>query len=346
MGSLGSDLIQQVLNTGGGDTPTPAAVDRVRSEVTPSLTELLDVGARIRPLLYGGSQVGFVRAVHSYERRILFSWFKDVEDRLHHLIKSGTTLTDAEVDSLDGHEARYLVDQINKITDADVSLFPYIYAYSTTAASDMLWYSLGAKASSWSNKVIKIPGGYSFDLPFPSEHSRLWVSISTGRDRARHRLDANYNSAMITRALVGKGADKLYRDLHKTQESLASDNDDAWMQVVTLDKGDIDFTDGWGHAHQDDSVEGVIREADGMNAVDKHEKFFEDHYRRQQAAADAEAEVKRRRFERATEDSGIYDVMSIMTSAQMREMDEQERRDRMSVEDQADNVLRRQDTKH
>lgn len=324
MGTVGTELLQQLMS-GELARPTPETVARVRSDVTPALTELLDRGFRARPLILKGKVVGFVRGLHSGERRQLFSWFTDAQDRIFHLLSLATTLTTDEIEALDGYEAQALLQVVDKMTDADLSLYPYISAYSTTSSSEILWYGRGAGVASWTDRTISLPGGWEFRLIAPPEHARLWAGVAAMRERSKRRVDDTYNAAMITRALTGKGADKLYQALKKTQEALLADSDAPWMQVVRVEIKDINFADGWGHAHQDDSVEGILREVEGMAKMDKHERFMAAFYDQQMEAAKAEEEEMERRFQRAMESSGIEDSASILTSLQIKDLDKRDR---------------------
>jgi hypothetical protein len=145
------------------------------------------------------------------------------------------------------------------------------------------------------------------------------------RERSKRRVDDTYNAAMITRALTGKGADKLYQALKKTQESLQPDLDAPWMQVVRVEVRDINFADGWGHAHQDDSVEGILREVEGMAKMDKHERFMAAFYNQQMEAAQQQEAEMEARFQRAMESSGIEDSASVLTHLQIKDLDKRDR---------------------
>jgi hypothetical protein len=324
MGTVGSDLLQQLMS-GEMDRPTPETVERVRTEVTPALAELLDRGFRARPLLLRGQLVGFARGIHTGERRQLFSWFLSATDRIFHLLSLGTTLTDDEINNLDGYEAQALLKIIDRATDADISLYPYITAFSTTSSSEILWYGRGAALAAWDNKVVPLPGGFQFNLISPPEHARLWVGVAALRERSKRRIDDTYNAAMITRALTGKGADKLYQALKKTQDSLLADSTKPWMEIVKVETKDINFADGWGHSHQDDTVEGVLREIEGMARMDKHEQFMATFYDQQMEAAKKEEDEMEARFQRAMVTAGVEDSASILTHLQIRDLDKRDK---------------------
>lgn len=324
MGTVGTELLQQLMS-GELARPTPETVARVRAEVTPALSELLDRGLRARPFTVRGRVAGFVRGLHSGERRQLFSWFTDAQDRIYHLLSLATTLTHTEIESLDGYEAQALLKAVDRMTDADLSLYPYISAYSTTSASEILWYGRGTSVAAWTDREIHLPGGWTFKLIAPPEHARLWAGVAALRERSKKRIDDTYNAAMITRALTGKGADKLYQALKKAQENLQADTDAPWMSIVKVEQKDINFADGWGHTHQDDSVEGILREVEGMAKMDKHEQFMAAFYEQQIKAAQAEEEEMERRFKKAMESSGIEDSASILTHLQIKDLDRRDR---------------------
>lgn len=320
MTTLGTELMNQLMQ-GELNRATPETIDRVRDGVVPALAELIDYGFRARPLKLGPRPVGFIRGIHPQERRQLYHWFTTAPERVFHLISLATTLPPEAIDALDGHEAQTILRLIDQMTDADLSLYPYIGAFSTTSVSEVLWFGRGAKVAAWTDRSVTLPGGHTFKLLAPPDHARLWAGVASLRERAKKRLDDNYNAAMITRALTGRGADKLYTALKKNQQSLAPDLPDAWMQVVRADLDGVNFRDGWGHSHQDDSVEGIMREVQGMDRMDKHEKFMEAFYNQQMEAAKRQEEDMERQFQRAVTDAGVEDSFRILTPQQVRDQD-------------------------
>lgn len=320
MSTVGTELMNQ-LTSGELDRATPETVNKVRGEVIPALLELIDYGFRARPLLLAERTVGFVRGLHPTERRQLFTWFNDPADRIYFLLSHGTTLSHDVIEGLDGYEAQQLLRVIDRMTDADVSLYPYISAFATTSASEVLWHGRGATVASWLNREVELPGGFRFKLLAPPDHARLWSGVAFIRERAKRRLDDTYNAAMITRALTGKGADKLYTALKKNQQALAADIPDPWTLVVRPDLEGIDFGDGWGHSHQDDSVEGIMREVEGMSKMDKHEKFMEAFYNQQMEQAKRAEEELENQFRRAVSEAGVEDSMSVLSNLQVQQLD-------------------------
>ena len=319
--TIGTDLMQQLMQ-GELNRAAPETINKVREEVVPALAELIDYGFRARPLHLGTAMVGFIRGIHPQERRQIYRWFSDPSDRVFHILSHATTLTAEDIQGLDGFEAQRLLTLVDRLTEADLSLYPYIGAFSTTSVSEVLWYGRGLAVASWNNRTASIPGGYTFNLLAPPEHSRLWAGVAQLRERSKKRLDDNYNAAMITRALTGKGSDKLYAALKQNQQSLSPDLPDPWMKVVRADLEGVDFGDGWGHAHQDDSVDGVMREVRGMALMDKHEKFMDAFYKQQMEEAQRQEEALEQRFQRAASEAGVDDAFVILSPEQLRAQDE------------------------
>ena len=319
MGTVGTDLLKQLMD-GEFEKPTSEAVSALRLVVVPALTELLERGYRARPLSVAGEQVGMVRGLHLSERKQLFLWYTQPDDRIQHIISLATTLTPPEIENLDGYEAQQVLGYIDAMTDADMSLYPYILAYSTTRASELLWYSRGTGASP---VVERLPDGSCFRFIGQSEHTRLWVGVSLLREQSKRRLDATYNAAMITRALTGKGSDKLYAALRKQQIDLLADSDVPWTKLTKVDAASINFKDGWGHTLQDDSIEGTMREIAGMEKVDKHEKFLDEFYQKQIDDAKRLDDEMAARLAAVSDRPEIMETVTILTSAEVRDMDRQ-----------------------
>ena len=320
MGTIGSDLIQKLMDS--DESPVASAtVQRVKDDVTSALIELIDCGCRPRALVVNGSHLGFVRGVHAPERRLLFTYFPSAEDRIHHTLALGTTLSPEDLGSLDGLEAQGIIRLIDQCTDADTSLLPYLSAFVTTSASEILWFSRGAAATAYANHRVSLPGGQAFTLLTSPEHSRLWAILSTIRDRAKRNLDATYNAAMITRAFAGKGADKIFTSLKRSSQALQSDSPEPWSHVVKMDLADVNFADGWGHSAQDDSPEGLLREHQGIERMDKHEQAMAAIYKAQVDAAKAQVEEADRRFQAAMEFHGVEDSAVFLSDVEIHELD-------------------------
>ena len=308
------------------------AAEAAREKIVPALQELIDHGARVRPLILKGKHQGFIRGLHGPERRLIFGWYPDPEMRVFQILAHGTTLSPEEIESLNGIEARNLIRQIDAITDADFSLYPFISAFTTTSASELLWYGRGAAPATWSRNTIEIPGGWTLKLLAPPEHARLWAGVALLRERSKKRLDDTFNAAMVTRAMVGRGADRLYQSLKQTQKALQSDAIGPWTTLVRSEVVEANLKDGWGHAFSDDSREGVMRELKGMEGDDKHERLMATFYDQQMSAAREQQERIEASLSEATE--GIEDVTTILTSLQVRSRDAQEAQDRESFAQQ------------
>ena len=306
--TLGSDLLNR-LNTGDFDAPEPEFVDKVRTDVSGALAELIEWGFRARPLMCGSEFKGMVRGVHPQERRQVFLWHKDPFRRISMILSLGTTFTKEEIDDLDGYEATMLLRTIDRMTTADLSLYPYIYAFSTTTSSETLWHAHHANVSSWTNRTVILPDGVTFRLLTAPDHARLWAGVAYSREVARKKLEDTFNAAMIVKALTGKGSDRLYAALAKHQNAFRPDLADPWMKIIKVTPKGTNFGDGWGHSHQDDSVEGVMREAEGMFNMDKHEKFMETFYAQQMAQAHDQEEA----LSGLIEEDGLVDSISYLS---------------------------------
>jgi hypothetical protein len=88
----GASLMQR-LNDGTLQQAPSAFLKKTREDVSEAIEELLDIGARIRPLRVAGERVGWVRGVHTSERRALKRWLTDDVEFIEHLILLGTTLS-------------------------------------------------------------------------------------------------------------------------------------------------------------------------------------------------------------------------------------------------------------
>jgi hypothetical protein len=89
---------------------------------------------------------------------------------------------------------------------------------------------------------------------------------------------------------------------------------DPWINMG-ITPPDYDLSDGWGHIHQDASVEGLMRELNGMLTDDKHEQLMK-------AIAERdirEAEIKKAKI-RAMRDrvEGVVARETYLTPEEMR----------------------------
>ena len=164
-------------------------VSEVRERVTEACGELIGIGARIRPLLSDGRVIGWVRALHDTERRLLRRWFPDKVDFVLRCFLLTTTLSEEEVSSLSSSEVARLVRLVIAMGDRDASLYPYLSAFSTTRESECLWHSGGGGYASFENKFVLMPDGKRMTILCPSDHARLWASLCTYREQSKKRLD-------------------------------------------------------------------------------------------------------------------------------------------------------------
>jgi hypothetical protein len=202
-----------------------------------------------------------------------------------------------------------------------MALFPYISAFTTTSASETLWASRGVSLSKFKSSTVDLLDGRHIKLLSAPDHARLWATLAAGRERSKVKLDDMFNAALIAKSMVGKGANKLFNDLQKSAKRLHPDIDDAWKEIIPIIEEDINYNDGWGHAHQDGTEEGFWRESQGMIDGDKHEAFMDKFYHQQiEDSQQREAEMEER-YQAAAEWGGVSDSTSIVTEAEMRRRD-------------------------
>lgn len=310
----GSELMNRIF-AGGFKKATPEVVESVRLLVSDACEELLDVGARVRPLLLGDSRTGWVRGLHITERKLLGRWYKGLEFVEESLLLA-TSLTRKEIEQMTSVEVHTLAKLVKDMTDYDMSLAPYLSAFSTTSVSEYLWYGKGTALSSFENKVIAMPDGSLMKILTPSHHAKLWSTLCSYREQNKERLDTMTNSAFIVRPWVGKGIDPFLAELKVSQRNLEVNSPMAWENIVSVRA--LDVNDGWGHP--DDTKEGLLRELKGMLSHDKHERVMDAFMKQQVAAAKAEAE----RIERLQKNRGGPGVMQkggmmILTPQEVRE---------------------------
>lgn len=172
----GVDLMRQ-LNEGSLEQAPSECLQKTREEVTSAIEELLDVGARIRPLLVEGKRVGWVRGIHLSERKALKRWLYDEMELVEQLLLLGTTLSIEEIRSLSMVEMRSLSRVIREMTDSDLSLYPFISAFVTTNVSEQLWFSRGTEATAFRERTVSMPDGKQVRIMAASDQSRLWETL-------------------------------------------------------------------------------------------------------------------------------------------------------------------------
>jgi hypothetical protein len=278
----GAELMNQIY-AGGMQKATPEIVQTVRVGVSEACEELLDLGARIRPLMVGKQRIAWVRGLHMTERKILNRWCTDKEFVEHSLLLA-TTLTPEELGAFTGREVFHLAKLVKEMTEFDLSLAPYLTAFSTTATSEYLWHGKGLALTSFENKVISLPDGSKMKIMTPSHHAKLWATLCTYREQNKTKLSEMMNAAMIVRPWAGHKIDTFVAELRTAQRHLIPDAIEPWEAVVSVRTTDL--ADGWGHP--DDSKEGLLRELKGMLSYDKHEQVMDAFMRQQLLAAEAE----------------------------------------------------------
>src|SRR5271154_284032 len=147
----GVDLMNQIYS-GGMLRTTPEIVQRVRGQVSEAIEELIDIGARIRPLMVAGKRVAWVRGLHVTERKILNRWNTGSSEFVECTLLLATTLTREQLNNCTGREVFQLAKLVKEMTEFDLSLAPYMTAYSTTSSSEFLWHGKGRSLTSFENK--------------------------------------------------------------------------------------------------------------------------------------------------------------------------------------------------
>jgi hypothetical protein len=307
------DMIQE-----GQTKAAPAEyVETVRQRVTESCEELIEMGARIRPLMDGNKQVGWIRGVHASERKQLKRWLKDPDDFIQNMLLLATSYTLEEVEIMTSPEVYGLMELVRKMSEYDMSLFPYLSAFSSTQQSENLWFSKGTKLTNFENRIIEMPDGKKIRIACPPDHVRLWASLCTYREQAKKRLDENWNALLIVRPMAGKSANPITVELKSIARSLETGSVEPWSRIV---KNKIDYRDGWGHPG--DTVEDLKREMDAMIRGDKHEMVMDAWGK--QMESDEQDRLKKiddlRKSRNTTGQAGVVDErIEYFTETEMRE---------------------------
>lgn len=313
----GVDLMRRI-NDGELKKAPISHIEQVKTEIGENCEELIEVGARIRPLLVGDQQIGWIRGLHSQERLMLKRWIKDPNDFISNSLSLATSLMSEEIEQLSAAEARSLAEVVKRMTAYDTSLFPYLSAYVTTQSSENLWYGKGERLTSWENKIVRMPDGKEIKIMAPPNHARTWASLCTYREQAKRRLEDNFNSLFIVRPWAGRSADPISTELKGVARGLETDSLEPWEKIVRV-VSDRNLDDGWAHAG--DSVQDLQRELNGMLSGDKHEQLM-DAWERQM---EAEAEEQKRklaevRTKRGTDRAGVVEERyEVFTDKQIRE---------------------------
>jgi hypothetical protein len=269
--TLGTELMQR-LNDGSLEVAPSEYLTKTREDVSEAIEELLEVGARIRPLYIGKQRVGWVRGIHLTESKALKRWVTNEIEFIEYFLGLATTLTPEEIGGLSLIELRSLSRVIKAMSDSDLKLYTYISAFVTTSRSEQLWFSQGTAITSFRERLVALPDGKAMRITSPSEQARLWATLCNYRVQAKQRVEASMNAVLTIRPLVGKGADPIAADLKSIARGLQTDTLESWREIVKYrDQPKLD--DGWAHS-EDESVEGMMRELKGMMENDRHEQVF------------------------------------------------------------------------
>jgi hypothetical protein len=293
------------------------AIRNIRGQITSALEEVIEVGARIRPLTIRGERVGWLRGLYYSERKILLRWYPNVGERTKHILLTATTLNEKEILDLDGFEFRSLLRKVVEAEAADTTLFPFLSPFVTTSSSESLWYGLGGSEARRYKEVDLLDGHVMKFLAVP-DHCRLWLLLCNYREQSKQKLAGAQDAALVAKSFIGKGAARMLNDLNKAAKALMVDIDDPWKMTIRVVADDVDLQDGWGHAHLDISEEGLLREGEGMLAEDKHEQFMARFYAQQEDRQRHEAETQLQNLQRAY-DVGVEEKEPrVMTESEVR----------------------------
>src|SRR5271170_2215928 len=328
--SQGMDLMRAINE--GKMRPAPAKdVEKIKGEITDACEELIEVGARIRPLMVEGKQVGWVRGIHIQERKMMRRWIREPNDFVALTLLHATSFSKEEIEAMQADEIRSLVELVKQMSDYDLSLYPYLNAYVTTSSSETLRYGKGDQLASFEHKIIEMPDGKKITLAAPPDHARLWATLCSYREQAKRRLEDNTNALFIVRPLAGKQADPIAAELTRIARQLETGSNWMWEQIVTTKK-QVDVNDGWGHPG--DSLEDLQRELKGMMEGDKHEKLMEAWQNQMiDEAEKKQKEIERIRKERGITEAGVMQgATTMLTEKQIRERQEALRKGKKPVD--------------
>lgn len=316
--SSGMDLMRRISD--GELKPAPIKdVEEVKAVISENCEELIDIGARIRPLMVSGKQVGWVRGIHFQERQMLKRWVRDPNDYVVHTIQSATSFTREEIEEMQSEEIRSIIDVVRVMSEYDFSLYPYLNAYVTTQSSEVLWYGKGEQLTGFSNKIVTMPDGKKITIMAPPDHARMWATLCSYREQAKRRLEDNTNALFIVRPWAGKHADPIAKELTAVARQLETGSNYMWEQVVRVQRKDVDVNDGWGHPG--DSLEDLQREMKGMLEGDKHERLMKAWSDQMiWEAEEKQKQVDAARKKKGQEQPGVYQKpMEVLTEKEIRD---------------------------
>jgi hypothetical protein len=286
----GIDALNQ-LRDGLLQVESSEFLSKTRARITSELVELIEVGARIRPLLVGTKRVGWVRGVFPSERRVLSRWLDDDLDLYGEIISLGTTLAREEIRSLRMPEMRSLARVVSAMSESDARLFNYLPPFASSSQSEQLWAARGRTLTDFEDRSVRLPDGTCMHISRPSDHSAFWAWLAEDRIQAKSQLSAYRNACLIVQSHVGKHAESLVSDMKLRSRALATDSVDPWREAAPL-VIERDYNDGWAHS-EDDSKEGLMRELKGMLADDRHERTMQAFEKQQRERAAAKEEAQR-----------------------------------------------------
>lgn len=262
----GIDLINQAVSN--SDTDLPPELEEIRANTIISVGESLYYGARPRPLLRDGSPVGYARGLRQAEKYWLNNMFPSPVDRTVEMVLLATTLTREQVYAMSAIELKRVLQLIHHETRSDSRLLGWVYPYSTTIASEKLWCCKMAPPAH-----VELPHG-TMPTKGVSDLYLHWAFMANLREETKVSLRETMNAAMIVRSHIGKAAQQLSNELNSMQAKLKSNIAQPWLESGSKLLQNVDFDDGWGHSHQDQSLDGLMREYWGMVNEDKHEQFM------------------------------------------------------------------------
>lgn len=323
METQGTQLMNQI-NSGEMKFKQSDVATQVKQEVSEALSEIINIGARVRPLLLNDKRVGWIRALNYSERKLLDRVVNDSDEQIVAILSHCTTLTEEEVLDLDIHELNSILTRLHHMTLADLSLYPYMSAFVTTQSSQTLW--AGRFDGMFNCRQIDMFDGRVLHLIDKPDLVTLWAALSRIREESIAKLEQTLNFGTLIKAWAGKSADKYVNDLIRSLQTYQPDSIQPWIDVidyVQLQAKDESkhFTDGFGHSHEDNTVQGLLREMHGMLEGDKHEQLMNSFYGGQIAAARVKEEetqqiIAQRRAElEQLEDNGS---MIVVTDAEVR----------------------------
>lgn len=318
----------KLLNAGVFQQVPLEIVDKVKTQVSRACEEILECGARIRPLRVNDKQIGWVRGVHLSERRILHRWLSDPLEFLTEVLLLGTSFTRAQIEEMTSIEIRSLARLLARMQEYELSVYPYMSAYSTTLSSEKLWHSRGTTLSSYSDKMIQLPNGGVMKILAPPDHANIWATLCTYREENKVKIESNLNALMITRAFVGSRATThLSEELRRASQSLRPDLQEPWQKIVKPVREYKE--DGWAHGGGD-SIEELMKEMHGIDSFDKHEQLMAAFEKQQREAAEKEKDRIEDLVRKYHKDEPVWEdsMPVILSDAEVRHQEQELKKNR------------------